>query len=134
MDSFSSKRASFQIFVLLCFIGVGNSNTPIPPKQDLSVWEEIIDRVTGFAREIGYPRAGGPCVDIGKDLQSCVVIEEDGTMEEIPFLECDQLVGAFGVGLGQCKVKGWAVFLLIAVVMVIPVSLIMGLACCCMRC
>ena len=129
MDSPNLKLAILPIIILLLFPGVANST-----KHDLSAWEEIIDRVTNFAKEIGYPRAGAPCVDLGKDLQRCVVVDEDRNVEEVPFLECDQLVGVLGVGLGVCKVTGWAVFLLIAVVITIPVSLIMGLACCCMRC
>ena len=129
MDSSNLKLAILPMIIFLFFPGVANST-----KHDLSVWEEIIDSVTNFAREIGYPRAGHPCVDLGKGLQRCVAVDEDGNVEEVPFLECDQLVGVLGVGVGECKVTGWAVFLLIAVVITIPVSLIMGLACCCMRC
>ena len=128
MVSFNSKLAILTLLALVLFTGVANAT-----KDDLSPWEEVVDRVTNFAREIGYPRAGTPCGKLGS-LDRCVAVDEDGNVEEIPFLECDQLVGAFGVGLGKCKVKGWAVFLFIAVLIVIPVSFIMGLACCCMRC
>ena len=124
-----SKLAILPLLILLLFTGVANST-----KNDLSPWEEVVDRVTLLLREIGYPRAGTPCAKLGKSLDRCVAVDEDGNVEEVPFLECDQLVGVLGVGLGECKVKGWAVFLLIAVIIVIPISLIMGLACCCMRC
>ena len=127
MHSLNLKVTCLAIIVVH-FFGIANSTKP-----DLSGWQEIVDKVTDFARDIGYPRAGQECGIFGKDLERCVVIE-DGNVEEVPFLECSKIFGAFGVGIGECKVKGWAVFLLISAAILIPLSLIMGLACCCMRC
>ena len=101
---------------------------------EVSAWQDIKNSMTEVLRNLGLPRAGQPCVNVGRDYNRCIA-KKDGLLEEIPFLECDQVVGIDGVlGAGVCNVKSWIVFLMILILAAIPISILSCVCCFCCRC
>ena len=102
--------------------------------QEVNTWQDIKNTMTEVLRNLGLPRAGQPCVNVGRDYNRCIA-ENDGSLEEIPFLECDQVVGIDGLlGAGVCNVKSWIVFLVLLIIAAIPISILSCLCCFCCRC
>ena len=100
-------------------------------RQDIKTsWQDIKNSVTNVLRDLGVPRAGEPCVNVGRELNRCIA-DINGSLEEVPFLECDQYVGIGEVGMGVCNVKSWIVFLSLALVAAIPISILCCICCLC---
>ena len=101
--------------------------------KEISAWQDIKNSVTNVLRDLGVPRAGEPCVNVGRELNRCIA-DINGSLEEVPFLECDQYVGIGGVGMGVCNVKSWILLLSLALVAAIPISIICCICRLCCRC
>ena len=103
-------------------------------RQDIKTsWQDIKNSVTNVLRDLGVPRAGEPCVNVGRELNRCIA-DINGSLEEVPFLECDQYVGIGGVGMGVCNVKSWILLLSLALVAAIPISILCCICRMCCRC
>ena len=102
--------------------------------QGSSSWQDVKQSVTNIFRSLGLPRAGEPCAVIGRDLNRCIAAK-DGSIEEVPFLECDGIGGMEGVMVGGiCNVKSWIVFIVLALFVAIPMALLGCICCFCCRC
>ena len=116
------------LMVLVLIIGVTAASG-----KEISAWQDIKNSVTNVLRDLGVPRAGEPCVNVGRELNRCIA-DINGSLEEVPFLECDQYVGIGGVGMGVCNVKSWIVFFALALVAAIPISILCCICCLCCGC
>ena len=40
--------------------------------QEVSAWQDIKNKMTEVLRNLGLPRAGQPCVNVGRDFNRCI--------------------------------------------------------------
>ena len=122
------------MIVVIIFINTASSSLEPTTSQN------IVDIATRIVRDLGYPGADEPCVkqDFSREVSvgtwsRCLLVNQHGRIEEIPFLECDELefAGRSGVvGSGLCKVKSWIVFLTLGLIVVGLLGLL-GCLCSC---
>ena len=123
------SKQMIMALALIFIVGVAASSG-----EELSAWQDIKNSMTNILRNLGLPRAGEPCLSIGNQNR-CVYATNDVSFEEVPFLECDPMVGIKGVaGAGICNVKSWIVFLTLVFIAAIPISFILCICCFCCRC
>ena len=106
--------------------------------QELTTWQNIVTTATNMVKGIGFPRAGQPCANLGSGLQGCIASDDNGNVVEVPFLECKQwagiTLGRLDFGVGTCQLKAWIVVMMVALLLLIPLSCLVGICCCCKGC
>ena len=121
-------------YLLFTFAFICTAGVLADSGQSSSSWQDVKNSVTNIFRNLGVPRAGEPCAILGRDLNRCIAAK-DGSIEEVPFLECDGIVGIDGLlEAGVCNVKGWIVFLMLFLFVAIPMSLLGCVCCFCCGC
>lgn len=89
------------------------------------IWQDIVDKTTEIAKEAKLFRAGESCVAARNVGSSC----EERNAEGI--LECNLVLDIGDTGVGVCQVKSWIIGLALALVIIIPLSILACICCCC---
>ena len=90
--------------------------------------------MTKIAKHVGVAQAGEPCMDSGYGFKVCLTPINSGTQVQVPLLDCNLFIGLNGVEEDVCQVKSWIVFLFFTLVIIISLSILGNIGCCCWGC
>ena len=90
--------------------------------------------MTTIAKHVGVAQAGEPCMDSGYGFKVCLTPRKSGSQVQVPLLDCNMFIGHNGVEEDVCQVKSWIVILFFTLLVIISLSILGNIGCCCWGC